>query len=119
MLYIPVDEHVVQEPKEANRKTFKSTMSAELDLGDENDWKRSKMKEGKSKFWFRWERARWSRSIVEKLRARMDEFVIDCVQGKQSEVVNKHICGSTGELAEDWRDVTKVLGSVGREVPCC
>ena len=24
--------------------------------------------------------------------------------------------GRTGELAEDWRDVTKVLGSVGREV---
>ena len=73
-------------------------------------------KEGKSKSRFRWERARWSRSIVEKLRARMDDFVIDYIQGKQSGVVNKHICGSTGELAEDWRDVAKVLGSVGREV---
>ena len=30
--------------------------------------------------------------------------------------MNKHIFESTGELAEDVRDVTKVLGSVGREV---
>ena len=72
------------------------------------------MREGKSKSQFRWERARWS--IVEKLRERMDDFVKHYVQGKQSEVVNKYICGSTGELAEDWRDVTKVLGGVGTEV---
>ena len=30
-----------------------------------------------------------------------------------SEVVNKLFCESTRELAEDLRDVTKVLGSVG------
>ena len=30
--------------------------------------------------------------------------------------MNKLFCVSTRELAEDLRDVTKVLGSVGREV---
>ena len=36
VLYIPVDEYVVQELKEVNGKTFKSTTNAGLDLGDEN-----------------------------------------------------------------------------------
>ena len=42
----------------------------------------------------------------------MEDLLRDCVQEEQfflfSEVVNEHICGSTGEFAEDWRDVTKV-----------
>ena len=74
--------------------------------------------EVKSKSGLRRERARRARSTVEQLRVRMDEELR--TKGSRwftfSEVVNKHIFESTGELAEDVRDVTKVLGSVGREV---
>ena len=70
------------------------------------------MEEEESRSRLRRERARWSRSIAEKFRVRMEDFSRDYVLENQfvlfSEVVNKHICGSTGELAEDCRDVTKV-----------
>jgi len=90
-----MDEYSVQELKEVNGKTFKSTKSAGLGLGDE---KLQENEGGESKSRLRQERARWSRPIVEKLGARMDDFARGDVQGKQSEVVNEHICGSTGEL---------------------
>jgi len=93
-----MDEYLVQELKEVNGKTFKSTKSAGLGLGDEKLQETIHNEGGESKSRLRQERARWSRPIVEKLGARMDDFARGDVQGKQSEVVNKHICGSTGEL---------------------
>ena len=100
----------LQELTEFNEKKLKSTTDKGLNLAQRRRERRSRAcagmgSTGESNSGCAWTTSRGTTSETE----RSSWFTF-------SEVVNKHICESTRELAEDLRDVTKVLGSVGREV---